>query len=396
MEQPTTLEIDDPEIAKWKFKKMLEGIEKTSGEHTSLITLIIRPGTAIADINKLLTTEYGTASSIKSRVNRQSVLDAITSLQQRMKLYKTIPNNGLALFCGVDSFGKKIMIAEIPPKPVSTMLYRCDNKFHVDPLAGLLDDDSCYGFIIISGDSSLFGTLSGSHKNVIHSLEADLPKKHNKGGQSSNRFARIRVEKRHNYLRKISELATQFFITDNKPNVHGIIVGGFADFKTELTESDMFDARLKKVILKIVDVAYAGMNGFDQAIDLSKDLLVNVKLVEEQRQLQAFFDNIAQDTGKYIFGIDQVLSQFTVGTIETLFVWDILAVTRIIDGKDMLLLDYIIENYNKYGIKLVLVSNKTPEGSQFCRGFGGLGGILRYQINLDTLEEETGIADVDF
>lgn len=34
----------------------------------------------------MLTGEYGTASNIKSRVNRLSVLGAITSTQQKLKL----------------------------------------------------------------------------------------------------------------------------------------------------------------------------------------------------------------------------------------------------------------------------------------------------------------------
>ena len=35
----------------------------------------------------MLADEYGTASNIKSRVNRLSVLSAITATQQRLKLY---------------------------------------------------------------------------------------------------------------------------------------------------------------------------------------------------------------------------------------------------------------------------------------------------------------------
>ena len=35
----------------------------------------------------MLADEYGTASNIKSRVNRLSVLSAITSVQARLKLY---------------------------------------------------------------------------------------------------------------------------------------------------------------------------------------------------------------------------------------------------------------------------------------------------------------------
>jgi len=42
---------------------------------------------------KMLTEEYGTASNIKSRVNRLLVLSAFTFTQQKLKLYKNVPNN---------------------------------------------------------------------------------------------------------------------------------------------------------------------------------------------------------------------------------------------------------------------------------------------------------------
>lgn len=44
----------------------------------------------VARVQKMLGDEFGTASNIKSRVNRQSVLGAITSAQQRLKLYNRV------------------------------------------------------------------------------------------------------------------------------------------------------------------------------------------------------------------------------------------------------------------------------------------------------------------
>lgn len=41
----------------------------------------------VSRAQKMLGDEFGTASNIKNRVNRQSVLGAITSAQQRLKLY---------------------------------------------------------------------------------------------------------------------------------------------------------------------------------------------------------------------------------------------------------------------------------------------------------------------
>lgn len=52
-----------------------------------MISLIIPPGGQVSLVSKMLTDEAGTASNIKSRVNRLSVLSAITSTQNRLKLY---------------------------------------------------------------------------------------------------------------------------------------------------------------------------------------------------------------------------------------------------------------------------------------------------------------------
>lgn len=107
-------------------------------------------------------------------------------------------------------------------------------------------------------------------------------------------FASLRMEKRHNYLRKVSELAVQYFITNDRANVTGLIVAGSADFKTELAQSDMFDQRLQAKIIKVVDISYGGENGFNQAIELSADALQNVKFVQEKKLICKYFDEISQ------------------------------------------------------------------------------------------------------
>ena len=124
----------------------------------------------------------GTASNIKSRVNRLSVLSAITSTQQRLKLYNKVPPNGLVVYCGeiITSEGKerKINIDFEPFKPINTSLYLCDNKFHTESLSGLLESDQKFGFIVMDGNGSLFGTLSGNTREILQRLSVDLPKKH--------------------------------------------------------------------------------------------------------------------------------------------------------------------------------------------------------------------------
>lgn len=131
---------------------------------TSMISLIIPPKDQITRITKMLADEFGTASNIKSRVNRLSVLGAITSVQQRLKLYTKgfptlfllfrginaftafsnlnllniclVPPNGLVSYCGTivtdEGKEKKVNIDFEPFRPINTSLYLCDNKFHTE------------------------------------------------------------------------------------------------------------------------------------------------------------------------------------------------------------------------------------------------------------------------
>jgi peptide chain release factor subunit 1 len=160
----------------------------------------------------------------------------------------SVPPNGLVVYCGsiVTDEGKekKVNIDFEPFKAINTSLYLCDNKFHTEALSSLLSDDSMFGFIVMDGNGTLFGTLSGNAREIIHKFTVDLPKKHGRGGQSALRFARLRMEKRHNYVRKVAEESVRMFITDDKCNVQGLVLAGSADFKVELSQSDLFDNRL--------------------------------------------------------------------------------------------------------------------------------------------------------
>jgi peptide chain release factor subunit 1 len=127
-----------------------------------------------------------------------------------------------------------------PFRPINTSLYLCDNKFHTEALADLLMDDSTFGFAVIDGSGCLFGTVSGNTRTVIHRFLVDLPKKHGRGGQSALRFARLRMEKRHNYIRKVCECCVQFFISEEHVNVAGIVFAGSAELKEEVYASGEF------------------------------------------------------------------------------------------------------------------------------------------------------------
>jgi len=430
----------DQNVQVFKIKRLIRNLEKARGNGTSMISLIIPPKEQIAKQQKMLADEYGTASNIKSRVNRLSVLSAITATQQRLKLYNKVPNNGLVVYCGTimteEGKEKKVTIDFEPFKPINTSLYLCDNKFHTEALSDLLTDDNRFGFIVMDGNGALFATLTGNTRDVINKFDVDLPKKHGRGGQSALRFARLRMEKRHNYVRKVAETAVKCFIRDDKVNVAGLILAGSADFKTELNGSDMFDNRLAAKVIRTVDVSYGGENGFNQAIELVSEDLSNVKFVQEKKLISSYFDEISRDTGKYCFAIGDTVNALEQGAVEKLIVWENLDIKRynfrnpqneseevkylrpdqerdrtfFIDkasGVELetidsqVFIDWLVDtdesnqpHYKQFGTTLEIVTDRSQEGAQFVKGFGGIGGLLRYQV--DFAAQECDFSDDDF
>jgi len=146
----------------------------------------------------------------------------------------------------------------------------------------------------------------------------DLPSKHGRGGQSKNRFARIREEKRGWYTSKVATLAVKYFIDPVTflPLVCGLVIAGLAHLKDDVHKK--LDPRLSKIVISVVDAQYGGEAGFHQAINLSLPTLLNLKVVQEQQHLGCFFDEIACD-GNYCFGVDDTTFAATSGLVETLF-----------------------------------------------------------------------------
>jgi peptide chain release factor subunit 1 len=419
---------EEEELMKWKTKRLIKSISTLKGSGTSMITLIIPPNDQISKVNQMLSTEMGTATNIKSRENRQSVVDAITWSQQKLKLYKNVPKNGLVILCGMamDLAGsvKKISIDFEPFRPVVSSLYMCDSKFDLSQLESLMESNLKYGFIIIDGNGFLIAELCGDRYDILyHYKDANLPSKHNKGGQSALRFERLTKEARANYVRKAAENVNNLLIKENEIKVDSIIVAGNASFKFALLESQILDDRIKKKVIKTLDIAYGGEAGLRDAIAFSKDIIQGAQFNREKELIQKFFNDIGKDTGMIVYGLQQTMKLLEEGLIEKLILCEDITFKRgLIRGEpDKIiyylpsdkqkkeekegkvyqeedLLDHLNEKYRDYSVQLSIVSQNTGEGVQFMSGFGGIGGFLRYKYDISLLEEDEAeiIDDDDF
>ena len=114
----------------YKIRKLISELSSKEGRGTELISLYVPPKKPVHEVISNLRDEWGTAGNIKSDTTRNHVQDALVKTMQRLKLYKTTPENGLVIFCGAlptNGPGSEVVTIHeiVPPKPVSTYLYMC-------------------------------------------------------------------------------------------------------------------------------------------------------------------------------------------------------------------------------------------------------------------------------
>ena len=193
----------------------------------------------------------------------------------------------------------------------------------------------------------------------------------------------------------------------------------------------MFDKRLQPLIAKIVDVSYGGENGLNQAITLASDALTNVKFVAEKRLISKFFQEIDLDTGMIVFGVEDTIKALETGAVDIILLYENLEINRYViknpikgDTKVLLLnanqekdakyfkdqesgidletvdmqslAEWLCHNYQNYGASIEFITDKSQEGYQFVKGFGGIGGFLRYKIDLEDTHVHGDVGGDDF
>merc|ERR1712024_229612 len=148
----------------------------------------------------------------------------------------------------------------------------------------------------------------------------------------------------------------------------------------------------------------------NQAIELAAESLANVKFIQEKKLINSYFDQISQDTGKYCFGVDDTLRALEMGAVEILICWENLDIQRIVlknhgNSEEKILhltseqekdkthfventpfLEWLANNYKNFGATLEIITDRSQEGSQFVRGFGGIGGMLRYKVDFQSMQ----------
>ena len=409
----------------YKIRKTLQELSKFTGRGTELITVYIPKGKQLHEVITNLREEQGTADNIKSDVTRTHVVDSLSKVLQRLKLYKKTPERGLVIFCGAlpreegGPLGSEtVKVFEIdPPKDLKTFLYRCDDHFHVDILKDMLKDDNLIGFLAIDAKDAGWGILYGDKVQVLKETSSGVAGKHRQGGQSAKRFQKLREMELTYYFNRIAQITREFFI-DIYP-IKGLIISGPGPTKEEFVNDNYLEYRLQDMIISTIDASYAGSEGVREAFDRSSDILSNFRLVEEKQIVDKLFKQINSNSGLGVYGLDEILNYLKNNVVSTVIITDSVNLYRIeskcnkckhaqekiverikviqfktelkntpcpsckslgIEVLEQDIIEYISLLSAKTGTTVEVISGVSEHGSMITN-LGKIGAILRYNPN---------------
>ena len=409
----------------YKIRKTIEELSKIAGRGTELITVYIPKGKQLHEVITILREEQGTADNIKSDLTRTHVVDSLSKVVQRLKLYKKTPERGLAIFCGAlpreigGPPGSEVVKAfEIdPPKDMQTFLYRCDDHFHVDILKNMLKDENMIGFLAVDAKDAGWGLLHGDKIEVLKETSSGVAGKHRQGGQSAKRFQKLREMELTYYFNRLATITREYFI-DIYP-IKGLVISGPGPTKEEFINNNYLEYRLQNMIIATIDASYSGSEGIREAFAKSSDILSNFRMVEEKQIVEKLFNEINNNTGFGIYGLDDIINHLKNNIVDKIIITDNTELYRIeskckkcehiqekiverikvistktelqnsscpscqstdINVFDQDIIDYIAILALKTGTSVEVISGVSEHGTMLA-SIGKIGAILRYNPN---------------
>ncbi|MDD5337345.1 MAG: LAGLIDADG family homing endonuclease [Candidatus ainarchaeum sp.] len=173
--------------AMYVLKKQLRKMAELSGSGTELVSVYIPKGYPIHETGNRLREEINQAGNIKSKTTRNNVIGALERIIAHLKLFKQTPPNGMVVFAGNISDNPSKTDIQLfslePPQPLSVSVYRCDNRFFLDPLQRMLDATDSYGIVVMDGREATVAILKGTQTVIIKKLNSTAHAKIRKGGQ---------------------------------------------------------------------------------------------------------------------------------------------------------------------------------------------------------------------
>ena len=358
---------------RFSLKKFIKELASYRGRHTELVSVYVPQGYDLTKIIQHLSQEQGTAVNIKSSQTKKLVIDALERMIQHLRTIGKTPPHGLAVFSGnvaVREGQTDMQVWSVePPVPVNTRLYRCDKLFALDLLKDMMEIKEFYGLVVMDRREGTLAFLKGKAIIPLARHTSAVPGKTRAGGQSAQRFERLRESAAKEFFTRLGDhIKTNFF--EQRSQLKGILLGGPGQTKNEFLEGSYIPTELKDKVIAVKDLSYTDEFGLKELVEKSEDVLSGQDIANEKSVMNKFLLAIATSPKKVSYGSAQCLQLLASGTVDTLLLSESVAEKEIEQAETQA---------DKMGTKVIIISTETPEGAQL-KELGGYGAFLRFEV----------------
>lgn len=358
---------------KLHLKKLVRELKSHKAPHTEFVSVYIPAGYEMSKIIQHLAEEQGTASNIKSASTRKNVQGALEKMIQHLKNYPRTPQHGLAVFAGNVAAGEGKQDFQAwsiePPVALNTRIYRCDKLFVTDLLEEMMVDHNVYGLVVLDKRDAAIALLKGKTIVPLQKTHSEVPGKFKAGGQSAQRFARLREGALKEHFKKIADYMKDQFLPFGT-NLKGIIIGGPGVTTNDFLNKDYLTGDVKKKIIGTKDLSYTGDFGLQELLDKSEDLLAEEEIAQEKKIMNRFFMTFREHPKKVTYGEKETLNALEMNAVDTLLLSENISEDTIIS---------LSEKAEAGGSIVKIISIETREGQQL-KDLGGIAAILRFEV----------------
>jgi len=285
----------------------------------------------------------------------------------------------------------------------------------VSQLEEMLIDRTSYALFVIDRSEAAYGLASGKRLHCQEHITSLVPSKHGRGGQSAQRFERLIEEAAHNFFKKATERACNYWLPMIQ-DLKGVIIGGPGATKDFVVKNDYFHHEIKKLIAEpYFDVGYSNESGLRELIQRAGSTMDQIELDVERTIVDEFLQEVMKSNPKATYGEMMIRSALDHGAISTLLLSEAITKRRvrwickecknewesthdkssaypncpecksnkIIEDKEnsMDLIDELTILAGHTSARVRLISLDTEEGSTLNSAFGGIAALLRYPIS---------------
>ena len=358
-------------LNKHQLKKLITDLGNLRSRHTELVSVYIPSGFNISVVKNQLSSEQALANNIQSKTTRKNVQMALDKALSELKYYSTTPENGLVVFAGNVSDNMAVDDLQAwsfePPDKLTVRIYRTEPIFILDPLKDMIEPKYVYGLIVIDEKEVVIGVLKGKKIILLKEDSSMVPGKTRAGGQSAQRFQRVRQEIMKHWHQIAAEQAVNLF--KSYDNLKGIIIGGAGFFKDSFVSSGHLGV-LSQKILGVQDIGHSGIVALEELVEKSAEILKEEEVTAEKKIVTQFLEHLGKDDGYSQYGVSDVMGLINQGVVK------ILLISESLDDSTI---EELIKAAEQFGTDYTLVSVETKEGEQLSH-LGGVGAILRYKI----------------